>query len=87
MPSTRCATSTAASTASMILYGIPNCDTVKKARAWLDEHGFAHAFHDYKKQGVPPAEMRRVDRSCTAGRSCSTAGPDLAQARWRSSAR
>ena len=35
------------------LYGIPNCDTVKKARAWLQAHGIEHDFHDYKKQGVP----------------------------------
>ena len=35
------------------LYGIPNCDTVKKARAFLTEQGVAHAFHDFKKQGVP----------------------------------
>ncbi len=35
------------------LYGIPNCDTVKKARAWLTEHGVVYQFHDYKKQGVP----------------------------------
>ncbi|MBX3476375.1 MAG: arsenate reductase [Brevundimonas sp.] len=34
------------------LYGIPNCDTVKKARTWLDQHGVAHAFHDYKKAGI-----------------------------------
>ncbi len=38
---------------AITLYGIPNCDTVKKARAWLAEQGVAHAFHDYKKQGVP----------------------------------
>lgn len=37
------------------LYGIPNCDTVKKARAWLAQQGVAHVFHDYKKQGVPAA--------------------------------
>jgi Spx/MgsR family transcriptional regulator len=37
----------------MIVYGIPNCDTVKKARAWLAEHGRAHRFHDFKKAGVP----------------------------------
>ena len=43
---------------NITLYGIPNCDTVKKARAWLAERGFAHAFHDYKKQGVPQADMR-----------------------------
>jgi arsenate reductase (glutaredoxin) len=35
------------------LYGIPNCDTVKKSRAWFDDHGMAYQFHDFKKQGVP----------------------------------
>lgn len=35
-----------------ILYGIPNCDTVKKARVWLDGQGVIYAFHDYKKAGV-----------------------------------
>ena len=35
------------------LYGIPNCDTVKKARAWLSERGADVTFHDFKKQGVP----------------------------------
>ncbi len=34
------------------LYGIPNCDTVKKARVWLDQHGVDYVFHDYKKAGV-----------------------------------
>ena len=34
------------------LYGIPNCDTVKKARTWLGERGVDHAFHDYKKAGA-----------------------------------
>ncbi len=37
------------------LYGIPNCDTVKKARAWLAARGVEHGFHDFKKQGVPVA--------------------------------
>ena len=41
------------------LYGIPNCDTVKRARAWLDEQGLAYQFHDYKKQGVPEAKLPR----------------------------
>ncbi len=36
-----------------ILYGIPNCDTVKRARDWLATHGVACEFHDFKKQGVP----------------------------------
>lgn len=34
------------------LYGIPNCDTVKKARTWLNEHGIAYTFHDFKKTGL-----------------------------------
>ena len=37
----------------IIVYGIPNCDTVKKARAWLTGQGLAYSFHDLKKQGVP----------------------------------
>lgn len=35
------------------VYGIPNCDTVKKARRWLDTRGVSYTFHDYKKEGVP----------------------------------
>ena len=42
-----------------ILYGIPNCDTVKKARAWLTEQGIAYSFHDFKKQGVPADHLPR----------------------------
>ena len=42
---------------SIVLYGIPNCDTVKKARAWLDARGAAYAFHDYKKEGADPARL------------------------------
>ncbi|HEX5356918.1 MAG TPA: ArsC family reductase [Aquabacterium sp.] len=38
---------------TVVAYGIPNCNTVKKARTWLDEHGVVYTFHDYKKQGVP----------------------------------
>jgi len=41
------------------LHGIPNCDTVKKARVWLAERGVAYAFHDYKKAGVDRAELER----------------------------
>jgi Spx/MgsR family transcriptional regulator len=41
----------------IILYGIPNCDTVKKARAWLVSQGLAHTFHDFKKAGVPPDRL------------------------------
>ncbi|ODV11393.1 MAG: arsenate reductase [Rubrivivax sp. SCN 70-15] len=41
----------------MIVYGIPNCDTVKRARAWLVERGTEHRFHDFKKAGVPPDRL------------------------------
>ncbi len=39
------------------IYGIPNCDTMKKARSWLDTHRIAHQFHDYKKSGIDPAVL------------------------------
>ena len=39
---------------TITVYGIPNCDSVKKARAWLTDHGVDYVFHDFKKQGVPP---------------------------------
>ena len=39
------------------VYGIPACASVKKARAWLDEHGLPYDFHDFKKQGVPPERL------------------------------
>jgi Spx/MgsR family transcriptional regulator len=41
----------------IILYGIANCDTVKKARAWLTAQGQAHDFHDFKKHGVPADQL------------------------------
>lgn len=40
------------------VYGIANCDRMKKARHWLDAHGVAYAFHDYKKAGVDEALLR-----------------------------
>lgn len=42
---------------TITLYGIPNCDTVKKARTWLDARGTAYQFHDYKKAGADPARL------------------------------
>ena len=39
------------------IYGIKNCDTMKKARAWLDDHGVACAFHDYKTAGIGRAQL------------------------------
>lgn len=42
---------------SITLYGIPNCDTVKKARNWLDARGISFAFHDYKKAGADAGKL------------------------------
>ena len=44
-------------TKRVALYGIKNCDTMKKARAWLDAQGVAYAFHDYKTEGVERAKL------------------------------
>lgn len=44
---------------SITLYGIPNCDTVKKARTWLDERKIGYAFHDYKKAGIDAARLQK----------------------------
>lgn len=49
-------------TASVIMYGIPNCDTIKKARAWLDANNVAYAFHDYKKDGIDRARLEAWSR-------------------------
>lgn len=45
------------------LYGIKNCDTMKKARTWLDEQGIDYAFHDYKSSGI---DRGSVERWCDA---------------------
>ena len=44
---------------TITLYGIKNCDTMKKARVWLDKHGVQYAFHDYKSAGI---ERERLER-------------------------
>lgn len=46
-------------TTQTTLYGITNCDTVRRARAWLATHGVEHAFHDYRRQGVPADALAR----------------------------
>ena len=48
-----------ASSTAITVFGIPNCDTVKKARLWLQDQGLAYHFHDFKKDGVPPAALAR----------------------------
>ena len=60
----------------IILHGIPHCDTVKKARAWLAERGVAHEFHDFKRQGVPEQALdqwlRELDWSVLVNRKGTT---------------
>lgn len=48
---------------SIALYGIPNCDTVKKARGWLDARGLAYSFHDFKKEGAAEEKLATWCRS------------------------
>ncbi len=57
------------------VYGIRNCDTMKKAFAWLDAKGIAYDFHDYKKDGVPPGKLK--DWAAKAGweKLANTRGP------------
>jgi arsenate reductase len=44
---------------TITIYGIKNCDTMKKARAWLDSHGVAYDFHDYKSAGIAKDKLAR----------------------------
>ncbi len=45
------------------IYGIKNCDTMKKARAWLDKHGVAYDFHDYKAEGIDKERLSRWSKA------------------------
>ncbi|WP_100641097.1 ArsC family reductase [Marinobacter salexigens] len=47
----------------MKLYGIRNCDTVKKARKWLDEQGISYEFHDFKKEGLSEAKLTEWEQA------------------------
>ena len=48
---------------SITIYGIKNCDTMKKARAWLDKHGVDYNFHDYKTAGIDKDRLARWSRA------------------------
>ena len=73
------------------VYGIKNCDKVKKARAWLDAQGVAYEFHDYKSAGIDRAHLERwcdtlgwealINRSGTTFRKLSDADKRVADAR------
>ncbi|HJU49436.1 MAG TPA: ArsC family reductase [Pseudogulbenkiania sp.] len=70
------------------LYGIPNCDTVKKARQWLAQHQIDYVFHDFKKQGIAEARLQHwieavglgkiINRQGTTWRKLSDADKALA---------
>lgn len=64
------------SPSTITLYGIPNCDTVKKARTWFTDQGLDYVFHDFKKQGVPadrlPAWLAAVGRDKLVNRQGTT---------------
>ncbi|MCP5277226.1 MAG: ArsC family reductase [Thiobacillus sp.] len=59
----------------MKVYGIPNCNTVKKARVWLEEHGQAYEFHDYKKLGVPESTLKAAMKQLGWEALVNRAGP------------
>ena len=55
------------------IYGIKNCETMNKARAWLDKHGVDYAFHDYKTAGIDRERLEQLEQEGRLG--------DLAQSR------
>ena len=57
------------------IHGIKNCDTMKKAFAWLDNHGVAYGFHDYKKSGVTKAQLTKWCRAAGWETVLNRAGP------------
>ena len=57
------------------IYGIRNCDTMKKAFAWLDARKIAYDFHDYKKDGVPPGKLKEWAGRAGWERLANTRGP------------
>jgi arsenate reductase (glutaredoxin) len=59
---------------TITLYGIRNCDTMKRARAWLDTHQVAYAFHDYKVDGIDRATLERWQREVGLDRLLNRSG-------------
>jgi len=59
---------------TITLYGIRNCDTMKRARAWLDTRQVAYAFHDYKVAGIDRATLERWQREVGLGRLLNRSG-------------
>jgi arsenate reductase len=50
--------------AALVLYGITNCDQVKRARRWLDEHQVSYRFHDFRRDGLRPEDLERWLQRC-----------------------
>ncbi len=59
---------------TITIYGIKNCDTMKKARAWLDAHGIDYAFHDYKSAGIDKDRLSRWSKDADWETLLNTAG-------------
>ncbi|MDO9190200.1 MAG: arsenate reductase, partial [Sulfurimicrobium sp.] len=59
----------------MKLYGIPNCTTVKKARAWLENNGIAYEFHDFKKEGVSADQLKTWSKQTSWEKLLKKQGP------------
>ncbi len=57
------------------IYGIRNCDTMRKAFAWLDSRKIAYEFHDYKKDGVPPGKLEEWAARAGWAKLANTRGP------------
>jgi arsenate reductase (glutaredoxin) len=57
------------------VYGIRNCDTMKRAFAWLDEHGVAYDFHDYKREGAPAERLAAWAKTAGWEQLANTRGP------------
>jgi Spx/MgsR family transcriptional regulator len=57
------------------VYGIRNCDTMKRAFSWLDEHGVAYRFHDYKREGVPADRLAAWSKALGWEKLANTRGP------------
>jgi arsenate reductase len=66
-------------TVTVTIYGIRNCDTMKKARAWLDARGVAYTFHDYARAGVERARLEGWARQVGWERLCNRAGTTFRQ--------
>ena len=62
---------------AVTIYGIKNCDTMKKARAWLDKHGVDYAFHDYKTAGIERDAARAMGEESRLGDAAQSGRDDI----------